>query len=197
MLIEYSRELEECNMILSELVNIRSGFQGRPSEGNIFRQIKLKDVDKEGNIDYGNLMEIECANMPSRFLLKKNDIIFKAKCAENSAALIEEDLEDIVATAHFLVITVNDTEQLDPGYLVTYLNSEIAQSYFKANAQGATVPMIRLSTLQELEIKVPSIEKQREVAKAYHLVKEEKAVMQQLIENREKQFKAYLQNVLG
>ena len=31
----------------------------------------------------------------------------------------------------------------------------------------------------------------------YQLVKEEKAVMEQLIQNREKQFKAYLQTVLG
>lgn len=192
-----TRELEECNMILSEVVNIKSGFQGRPSAGNIFRQIKLKDVDKEGNIDFKNLTEFECENMPSRFLLKANDIIFKAKCAENSAALIEEDLKDVFATAHFLVITVNDTEKLDPSYLVTYLNSEMAQSYFKTNAQGATVPMIRLSTLQELEIKIPPIEKQREIAKAYQLVKEEKATMEQLIQNREKQFKAYLQSILG
>ena len=57
--------------------------------------------------------------------------------------------------------------------------------------------MIRLSTLQELEIKLPTIEKQKEIATAYQLVKEEKATMEQLIQNREKQFKAYLQTVLG
>lgn len=185
------------NTVLSELTIIKSGYQGRPSEGPIWRQIKLRDVDKEGSVDFENLTEFECEKMPSRFLLKKNDVIFKAKCAENSAALIEEDLEDVVASAHFLVITIHDIEQLDPGYLVTYLNSELAQSYFKANAQGATVPMVRLSTLQELEIQLPSIEKQREIAKAYQLVKEEKATMEQLIQNREKQFKAYLQRVLG
>ena len=184
-------------MKLMDLCTIKSGFQGRPSEGRTYKAVKLINVDKEGTIDFENLTEIECEKMPDRFLLKKNDIIFKAKCAENSAALIEEDLENTVATAHFLVITINDTEQLDPAYLVTYLNSDVAQAYFKANAQGATVPMIRLSTLQELEIKLPTIEKQREIASAYQLVKEEKATMEQLIQNREKQFKAYLQTVLG
>ena len=57
--------------------------------------------------------------------------------------------------------------------------------------------MIRLSTLEELDVKLPTIEKQREVAKAYQLLKDEKVVMEQLIQNREKQFKAYLQNLLG
>lgn len=184
-------------MKLMDLCTIKSGFQGRPSEGAIYKAIKLINVDKEGNIDLENLAEIESENMPDRFLLKKNDIIFKAKCAENSAALIETDLENTVATGHFLVITIHDTQQVDPAYLVTYLNSAVAQSYFKSNSQGATVPMIRLSTLQELEVKLPSIAKQQEIASAYQLVKEEKAVMEQLIQNREKQFKAYLQDILG
>ena len=112
--------------------------------------------------------------MNERFFLKKNDIIFKAKCAENSAALIEEDLADTVATSHFLVLTVNNINQVDPAYLAMYLNSDFAQSYFKINAQGVTVPMIRLSTLEELDVKLPDIEKQREVAKAYQLLKDEK-----------------------
>ena len=95
------------------------------------------------------------------------------------------------------MLTVNDVNQVDPAYLAMYLNSDFAQSYFKINAQGVTVPMIRLSTLEELDVKLPTIEKQREVAKAYQLLKDERAVMEQLIQNREKQFKAYLQNLLG
>lgn len=184
-------------MKLSELCTVKSGFQGRPSEGKTYKQIKLKDVTKEGIILFDQLTEFEAQNVNERFFLKKNDIIFKAKCAENSAALIEEDLADTVATSHFLVLTVNNVNQVDPAYLAMYLNSDFAQSYFKINAQGVTVPMIRLSTLEELDVKLPTIEKQREVAKAYQLLKDERAVMEQLIQNREKQFKAYLQNLLG
>lgn len=184
-------------MKVKEFCQVKSGFQGKPSLGNIYSQIKLKDVDKEGKIDYSSLSEFEYKEMPERFLLEKNDIIFKAKCADNSAALIDVDLENTVATAHFLVLTIQDTNQVDPTYLVMYLNSDYAQSYFKSNSNGATVPMIRLSTLQELEVPLPPLEKQREIAEAYRLVKEEKAVMEQLIQNRENQFKAYLQKVLG
>ena len=187
----------EDALINSLVMNVKSGFQGRPSEGKTYKQIKLKDVTKEGIILFDQLTEFEAQNVNERFFLKKNDIIFKAKCAENSAALIEEDLADTVATSHFLVLTVNNVNQVDPAYLAMYLNSDFAQSYFKINAQGVTVPMIRLSTLEELDVKLPTIEKQREVAKAYQLLKDEKVVMEQLIQNREKQFKAYLQNLLG
>lgn len=184
-------------MKIKDFCQVKSGFQGKPTQGNIYSQIKLKDVDKEGNIDYSNLSEFECKEIPLRFLLEKNDIIFKAKCADNSAALIDVNLANTVATAHFLVLTIQDTNQVDPTYLTMYLNSDYAQSYFKLNAQGATVPMIRLSTLQELDVLLPPIEKQREIAETYRLVKEEKAIMEQLIQNRENQFKTYLQKVLG
>ena len=184
-------------MKLLDLCHIRSSFQGRPSEGKIIKQIKLKNVSKEGEINFDQLAEIECSNISERFRLKKNDIIFKAKCADNSAALIPYDLEDTVATAHFLVLTVKDENELDPAYLTMYLNSDFGQAYFKANAQGVTVPMIRLTTLEEMEINLPDIETQREISKAYQLMKEEKVVMEKLIENREKQFKAYLQELLG
>ena len=106
-------------------------------------------------------------------------------------------LEDTVATSHFLVLTVRDENQLDPAYLTMYLNSDFGQAYFKMNAQGVTVPMIRLATLEDMEIELPAIETQREIAKVYQLMKEEKAVMEKLIQNREKQFKAYLQELLG
>lgn len=189
--------MEEYHMKLVNVCHVRSGFQGRPSEGEVIKQIKLKDVSKEGEIQFDQLTKFECASVPERFRLKKNDIIFKAKCAENSAALIPYDLEDTVATSHFLVLTVRDENQLDPAYLTMYLNSDFGQAYFKMNAQGVTVPMIRLATLEDMEIELPAIETQQEIAKVYQLMKEEKAVMEKLIQNREKQFKAYLQELLG
>ena len=40
------------------------------------------------------------------------------------------------------------------------------------------------------------MDKQLEVANMYNLIKEEKLTMEKLIDNREKQFKAYLRKVL-
>ncbi|MBI6013299.1 TaqI-like C-terminal specificity domain-containing protein, partial [Clostridium perfringens] len=98
--------------------------------------------------------------------------------------------------SHFIVITVKDESVLSPEYLVAYLNSEYAQDYFKKNAEGTALPIVKIKTLEELYIKEVNMEKQLEVANMYNLVKEEKLTMEKLIENREKQFKAYLREVL-
>ncbi|HAT4226410.1 TaqI-like C-terminal specificity domain-containing protein [uncultured Clostridium sp.] len=183
-------------MKILDVCTLKSGFQGKTSEGEVFKIIKLKDVTKDGVIKYEELESFDTEKMNEKFLLKKGDIILKAKSGDNTAALIKEDIDNVVAASHFIVITVKDESVLSPEYLVAYLNSEYAQDYFKKNAEGTALPIVKIKTLEELYIKEVNMEKQLEVANMYNLVKEEKLTMEKLIENREKQFKAYLREVL-
>lgn len=184
-------------MKILDVCTLKSGFQGKTSEGEAFKIIKLKDVTKDGVIKYEELESFDTDKMNEKFKLKKGDIILKAKSGDNTAALIKEDIENVVAASHFIVITVNDDSVLSPEYLVAYLNSEYAQDYFKKHAEGTTLPIVKIKTLEELEIKELVMEKQLEVANMYKLIKEEKLTIEKLIENREKQFKAYLRELLG
>ncbi|WP_252231859.1 TaqI-like C-terminal specificity domain-containing protein [Clostridium sp. ZBS15] len=184
-------------MKVLNICTLKSGFQGKTSEGEAFKIIKLKDVTKDGIVKYEELENFDTEKMNEKFLLKKGDIILKAKSGDNTAALIKEDIGNIVAASHFIVITVNDDSVLSPEYLVAYLNSEYAQDYFKKHAEGTTLPIIKIKTLEELEIKELAMGKQLEVANMYKLIKEEKLTMEKLIDNREKQFKAYLRELLG
>lgn len=177
-------------MKVLNVCNLKSGFQGKMNEGKDFKVVKLKDVTKDGIIKYEELESFNSDKVNEKYLLKKNDIILKAKSGDNTAALIK------VAASHFIVITVKDESVLSPEYLVAYLNSEYAQDYFKKNAEGTALPIVKIKTLEELDIKEVNMDKQLEVANMYNLVKEEKLTMEKLIENREKQFKAYLRKVL-
>lgn len=184
-------------MKILDVCTLKSGFQGKKSEGEAFKIIKLKDVTKDGVIKYEELESFDTDKMNEKFKLKKGDIILKAKSGDNTAALIKEDIENVVASSHFIVITVNDDSVLSPEYLVAYLNSEYAQDYFKKHAEGTALPIVKIKTLEELDIKELVMEKQLEVSNMYKLIKEEKLTMEKLIENREKQFKAYLRELLG
>ncbi|MBU3135575.1 restriction endonuclease subunit S [Clostridium gasigenes] len=183
-------------MKLSNICTLKSGFQGKTTEGNEFKQIRLKDVTKDGVIKYEELENFNSEKVNEKYLLKKGDIILKAKSGDNTAAIIEEDLRNIVSASHFIVIAVNDIRILNPEYLVMYLNSECAQDYLKKHAEGTALPIVKIKTLEELDVKVIDLEKQKELADMYKLIKEEKLTMEQLIENRSKQFKAYLREVL-
>lgn len=181
---------------LKDIAKLSSGFQGRVSEGEVYKQIKLKDVTKDGNINYEELDSFDVDKVQEKYILKKNDIILKAKSGDNTAALITEEVDNVVATAHFIVIRVEDENEIDPEYLAMYLNSDYAQNYFKAYREGIAIPIIKLKTLENLPIQNIDIEKQRELAKIYRLLKEEKETMQKLMERRESKFKIYLKNTL-
>lgn len=183
-------------MKLREICTLISGFQGKTTEGNQLKIIKLKDVTRDGVIKYEELEGFNCEKVNEKYLLKKGDIILKAKSGDNTAAIIKEDIENVVPASHFIIIKVNDANILTPEYLVAYLNSEYAQDYFKKHAEGTALPIIKIKTLEELDVKIADLEKQKEIADMYTLIKEEKMIMEQIIENREKQFKGYLRNVL-
>lgn len=183
---------------LKDFTNLISGFQGKVSEGNDYKQIKLKNVTRDGNINYEELETFKSYKVDEKYILKKNDIILKAKSGDNTAAIINEDMKKTVATAHFIIIRIKDDykEKVNPEYLAMYLNSEYAQNYFISHREGIVTPILKLKTLENLPVKNIDIKKQKELAKIYRLLNEEKETMKKLIEEREKQFKLHLKNTL-
>lgn len=183
-------------MKMKEICEMKSGFQGKISNGDSFKLIKLKDVTRDGAIKYEGLEMFDSEKVNEKYILKKNDIILKAKSGDNTAAIFNGDSKNVVASAHFIIITVKDENIVDPEYLTMYLNSEFAQYYFKKNSEGTTLPIVKLKTLEELNIEIIDIEKQKELASLYKLIKQEKRLMEEMIENREKEFTAYLREML-
>ncbi|GAA0781914.1 restriction endonuclease subunit S [Hathewaya limosa] len=183
-------------MKLKEICILKSGFQGKTSEGNDFLQIRLKDVNKDGIIDYSKLESFNSEKLSEKYLLSKDDIILKAKSGDNTAAIIYKELKNTVATSHFIILTVKDKNILDPGYLAMYLNSEYAQQYLKKRAEGSVIPIIKIKALEEFDIKIIDLEEQKELSNIYKLMKKEKILLEDLVRTRENQFKVYLRNIL-
>lgn len=183
---------------LKDLCESKSGFQGKTGKGNDFKIIKLKDVSKDEKISIENLETFSSERINEKYLLRKNDILFKAKSGDNIAVLYEGNDKNIVASAHFFILNIREKykNKVNPSYLTMYLNSEYAEEYFMSHSEGTVLSIVKLSSLLELEIKVPGMEEQQKLAQVYGLMIEEKVLMQRLLENREKQVKAYLRNVI-
>lgn len=155
-------------MKVKNLVTL-TGFQGKTTGGEEYRLIKMKDVNGEGDIDYYNLETVNAEKMDEKYILKEGDIIIKTKSSENTAAIIEEDFGNMVATSHFTIIRIPDKEVLDPYYLLTYINGARSQEYFKRNARGTVQPMISKSIIDDLEIKMIDRESQANIGDMHKL----------------------------
>lgn len=63
-------------------------------------------------------------------------------------------------------------DQWDSSYLCYTLNeSRSIKMQMAVSMQGSTIPILTPAILKELEIKLPSIEKQRTIGKAYFLLR--------------------------
>ena len=175
---------------LSEIVRVKSGylFRSQVDYGNkgALQVIQLKDVVENGMILYDNLLKVDLQNLNLTSLdtLKKGDILFKAKSNRRIAAVIDRDLHNTLATAHYLILRITKKNIL-PEYIAWYLNQKDAQNYFMKRAEGSNLPVVNKKIISDLDIKVPSIEKQKIIIDIYKLYLKEKQLLRQIEKKRD------------
>ena len=82
-----------------------------------------------------------------------------------------------------------ESEHLDKYYLCYALNESSFMKKQMANSmQGSTVPKLTPAILKELEIQLPSIEKQRTIGKAYFVLRKRQALAKKQAELEEQLF---------
>lgn len=151
----------------------RFGLNTKPTETGEFNFLQLRNFSFETNnlitpIDsFVNLTDFQ------RFqILKKGDILFVTKgnrlfawCYDNT------ELRDSVASSLFLVLHPN-TNFILPRYLELYFNLPNTIDYIAKNLVGGSViSTIRKEDILELDIFVPSIEKQEQlinISQSFH-----------------------------
>lgn len=114
--------------------------------------------------------------------LKKGHVLFSAK-GKIFATVWQGQQPNAVASGTFIVLEVTNADVL-PEYLALYLNSAKAKKYFDLHQKMATVKHIGKKQLDQLEIELPSIEKQKLITKMKQLILQEKAIVEELWERK-------------
>lgn len=130
-----------------------------------------------------------------KHLLKKGDVLFAAKGSKNFAAWYDNDKIPAVASTSFFVIRLIDQNVL-PGYLTWFLNHPDTQILLKGQARGSSIASISKAVLSELEISIPSIQKQELILRIFKLRNKEKNLKQQIEELREIEIQNLLINAI-
>lgn len=104
-----------------------------------------------------------------RFLLQKGDVVLLAKGNSIRAGYVTEQIAklNVIASANFIVLRPNPNEVLGE-VLVAYFNSPVGQSVLDAASTGAAIKNINLANIRKMEIELPSLSKQREIAELFH-----------------------------
>ncbi len=147
--------------------------------------LQLKNVMENGKIDISELDKVKTdkSRIQSKYFLRKNDIIIKAKSSSYGAGIIEDDLDDmdIVPSSQLIVVRVKEDEEILPGFLWLYLNSKEGKEEIMRQSYGSVIKFVKTDTLKNIIVKYPPKEKQKEAIDIYNKMLKREEILKRLL----------------
>jgi len=177
-------------MKLNSLAIIRSGFINRgkiePRDNGNCLLLQAKDIDAD---TFSYRTEALVRFMPrlsgKDLFLESGDILFMARGARNFSVLIEKLPDNVLAAACFFVVRISNAE-ISPEYLCWYLNQSRVKQYLKRfSGRAVHMPVVRRSVLESIDIPLPPLKVQKQVAEITALMMKEQDLYKKLAQKRE------------
>jgi restriction endonuclease S subunit len=188
------------NKTLTDIAIVKAGhpFRGKVLEDKEASTyvVQIRDIDNDGYIHWQQLIRTNITGRKSPDWLKKGDVLFAARGARNAAAFVGDIEKPTVCAPHYFLIQVTDKSVL-PEFIAWQLNQENAQRYFAKSAEGSSQMNIRRAVLEATPLVIPSIEKQKAIVGFDNKVKQEKRLLNDLIDNRAKQMQGIAKTLLS
>lgn len=189
---------------LHNLATIHPGypFRGRlPVDrgGNAF-VVQFRHLVAGEPLDDKDGENLDVVTLPGRRqpdYLQTGDILFMARGTRNHAAVVRALPSNTVCTPNFFHLRIKpEVNNLLPEFLAWQLNHLNAQRYFSVCSQGSAAPSVNKTQLGDLYVVVPPLVQQRLMVELLGVAKREQALLEQLIENRQRMTNAVAQRIL-
>lgn len=168
-------------MKLDDIVTVRIGKNlSRGNEKNNFNIVAYSYEDLINDLDglfldsQANSYIIGDSKHNDSYLSSAGDVVFSF--VSSKAGIVSELNEGKIINQNFAKIII-EHDYLDSRYLCYALNESYSiKKQMAISMQGSIVPKLNPTILKELEIKLPSIEKQQMIGKAYFKLKKRQAL---------------------
>ena len=144
----------------------------------------LQQSDFDGNGELRNTAQPTIITGNPRHLLTAGDLLLASKGNNNICVIVPEIEQKCVASPSFLVIRLRDKSAILPEFVAWYLNLPTVQNTLATQARGTSIMSISKATLGELEIPIPSIERQKKYIELSKLQKREQELYKAIAERR-------------
>jgi len=182
---------------LKHIAGIQTGFFAKPTlEGEVV-YLQAKHFDEAGQICADLHPDLMADSISEKHLLRRGDVLFAAKGTKNFSTVYDIKLPAVASTSFFVIRIENKyKQQILPQFIAWLINNPIAQAYLKGQAMGSSIASISKGVLEELEISIPSIQKQQLILKISNLRNQEVELRRQLEILREKQIQQQILNAI-
>jgi len=183
-------------MKIKKLATVQMGYSFRSrleaSERGKVSVIQMKDLLDDNTVSCDGLVKIDLDSVKEHHIAKKGDLIFRSRGQLNTAAILLEDPGRAVVAAPLLRIRVTKPDKVFPEYLNWYISQRDAQIFLTSRAKGTVQKMISKQAIEDLEVALPGLEKQKNIVELDKLSAREQALLHKLADKREQ----YISTVL-
>ena len=154
----------------------------RPDSKGSYRFVRIGDISQDGTLRSKDFLRIE-PNEPihEELWLRPGDVLFPNRGTRTTAFAFNLDEPRTIVGPQFFIIRPNRKIVL-PEYLAWFLRSSQAGAHFESRRKGTYVQIIQRSDLAELEIPLPTLAKQLQVAHIAELARQERELAERLLQ---------------
>jgi len=183
---------------LGRIADIRTGYTIREGLSKLSSGDKLlvQMSDFEA-LNQGIVDKIKTTNMKVRsdWMLQENDLLVKARGTDFSPVVVQKVFHGAMFTHPLLRIRV-DREVALPEFIAWLLSRPNIQAQLQRLTAGTSLQMLRLENLKNLELYLPSLDRQQKVQELVQLMKEEQKLLSHLKTKRKQLVSCSIDNLL-
>lgn len=189
------------NVLLGDVADLAVGYPFRntctPGEKGVLTCF-LKDVDASGVLNVPALKRVDDASPNPTHFVSKGDVVFRSRGTKFISAVVPAISEPILVAAPMILIRAKGDIVL-PEYLVWWINSVTGETFFKEHAKGTGIPLISKAVLEQMPVKLPSVEDQQKIVELVELNKKEQFLMSEIATRKnlilEREISNYLESL--
>lgn len=159
-------------MALGEICTVTAGANVRSADmlstpgDNTVPFIRVKDIER-GVVSKGSVwVEVGNKAMPSGHLLRGGDILLSKSGTIGKSGIVRNGAIGAIASSGLYEIHVV-SDQLDPNYLLAYLNSPDCRTWLSDQSTGSTIQHLPIGVLKDLPVPIPPLRLQLRVAEQF------------------------------
>ena len=184
---------------IKQLATVQMGYSFRSrleaSRGGKVAVIQMKDLLQDNTVGCKKLVKIEMETVKEHHLAQKGDLVFRSRGQITTAAILLEDPGKAVVAAPLLRIRIAKPDKILPEYLNWYISQRDAQIFLASRAKGTVQKMISKQTVEDMEVYLPTLEKQQHIVDLAKLSARERTILGTLSEKRDQYISTLLMHL--
>ncbi len=176
-------------MRIKKLATVQMGYSFRSrlevSQTGEVAVIQMKDLRGDNTVNCVGLAKINMEEVKEHHLAQRGDLVFRSRGLVATSALLNEDPGKAVVAAPLFRIRVTKPDKILPEYLNWYISQRDAQIFLTSRSKGTVQKMISKQVIEDLELVLPSLERQKSIVELAALSAREKKLLHTLANKRE------------